>query len=79
MCSNISTDTTRSNSPCGKSNSATLAVWISTLRKPRFAASPMMYSFCVRELETPRIREFGYFSAIHKVRDPHPQPNSKTR
>ena len=43
------------------------------------AASPMMYSFCVRELETPRIRESGYFSAIQRVNDPQPQPSSRTR
>ncbi len=38
-----------------------------------------MYSRCECEFETAVNLLFGYLSAIHKVSEPQPQPNSSTR
>jgi hypothetical protein len=58
MCSNISTDTMRSNRAPG-SNEFMSCVRISTLRNPRARARRSMNARCELEFETPTIRAFG--------------------
>ena len=58
MCSNISTESTRSTSR-SRSKSFASAVTISTLPIPRLRASRSMCSRCGREYETPVTRAFG--------------------
>src|SRR5210317_419670 len=76
ICSNISTDTMRSNF-CLISNSVMLQVMIFILVSFLFLASLSIYSLCDPELDTAVILDFGYFFAIHSVNEPHPHPNSK--
>ena len=76
MCSNISTETMRSNCACG-SNTFMSAVTTRRFVKPRAAASPSMYSRCECEFDTAVICEFGNCRAIHSDSEPQPQPSSR--
>ncbi len=78
MCSNISTDTTRSKR-CSVLKSFMSAVTTSTLVRPAPSARARMDSRCGAELETAVMRLLGYASAIHRVSEPQPQPSSSTR
>ena len=59
MCSNISTDTTRSKRPAVMSKSFMSQVTMVRLAKPRRCASASMNAFWVRECDTPVMRECG--------------------
>ena len=77
MCSNISTDTTRSKREASAAKTFMSQVTMRTFWKPRLAHSPSMWARCEAELETPVMRAFGYFSAIQRVSEPQPQPSSR--
>ncbi len=53
------------------------AVTMRTFPRPRSSARARMHRACGAELETAVILEAGYRSAIHRVREPHPQPSSR--
>ncbi len=59
MCSNISTETTRSKGPPAGAKVFMSQVTMVRLARPSRRASPSMCSFWVRELETPVIRARG--------------------
>ena len=72
MCSNISTETTRSKRRSSTS-SFTSAVTTSTLAGARAS----IHSRCKREFETAVIRAAGNRSAAKSANDPQPQPRSR--
>ena len=77
MCSNISTDTIRSNVSLRDRTHSYRRLPQSdfSIRAPR--ASPSMYSRCEREFDTAMTREFGNCRAIHSDSEPQPQPSSR--
>src|SRR6202158_4722220 len=76
MCSNISTDTMRSNCRSG-SNSLMSVVTTRRFFKPRAAASVSIYSRWVRECDTEVMSARGNCRAIHSDSEPQPQPSSR--
>ncbi len=76
MCSNISTETMRSND-CPGSNTFMSAVITFRFFNPRRAASPMMYSRCELEFDTAVIRACGNCRAANSDSEPQPQPSSR--
>jgi len=78
MCSNISTDTTRSKRDALAKRFMS-AVTTSTWVRPRAAAASRMNRPWGAELDTAVMRLCGYRAAIQRVSDPQPQPSSRTR
>src|SRR6202158_2370812 len=76
MCSNISTETMRSNCRSG-SNTFMSAVTTRRFFNPRPAALRTIYSRCVYEFDTAVTSPFGNCRAIHSDSEPQPQPSSR--
>src|ERR1700687_2790903 len=76
MCSNISTDTTRSNRRSG-SNAFMSAVITRRFISPRATPSPWIYIRCACEFDTAVTCDFGNCRAIHSDSEPQPQPSSR--
>jgi hypothetical protein len=76
MCSNISTETMRSNCALA-SNPFMSAVTTRRFGNPRLAASLSIYSRCEFEFDTAITCECENCRAIHSDSEPQPQPSSR--